>query len=111
MIDWERVDCLREEIGEDDFNEVVQLFIEEVEEVAARLENSGTPEERERDLHFLRGSALNLGFSQLAARCHSDEMRAAAGETVDLGPVISLYNASRRDFLERLGRILPGTAA
>lgn len=31
MIDWTRVDELRDEIGTDCFDEVVELFIEEVE--------------------------------------------------------------------------------
>ena len=33
MIDWKRVRELRDEIGEEDFSEVVDLFLEEVEEV------------------------------------------------------------------------------
>jgi hypothetical protein len=110
MIDWERVDCLRDEIGEEDFEEVVRLFIEEVEEVVERLERSGTAGEREADLHFLKGSALNLGFSDLAALCQTEERRAAGGTTVETEPVIRLYFASRRAFLKGLGR-LPGEAA
>lgn len=111
MIDWERVGCLRDEIGETDFGEVVRLFIEEVEEVTERLERPGTPGQREADLHFLKGSALNLGFSDLAALCHAGERRAAAGETVEVGPVIALYAASRRAFLSGLDRGVPGAAA
>lgn len=111
MIDWERVDCLRREIGEADFDEVVRLFIEEVEEVAERLERTGSPRQREADLHFLKGSALNLGFTELAALCHGNERRAAAGETIETAPVIALYLASRRAFLARLGRDVPGEAA
>ena len=33
MIDWSRVNELRDEVGAEDFEEVVELFLEEVEEV------------------------------------------------------------------------------
>lgn len=103
MIDWARVETLRQEIGEEDFSEVVRLFVEEVEEVVARMERPGTPAQQEADLHFLKGSALNLGFTDLAALCQTEERRAAGGEAVDTRPVIGLYTASRRAFLARLG--------
>ena len=37
MIDWTRVDELRNEVGNDDFLEVAELFLEEVDEVISRL--------------------------------------------------------------------------
>ena len=37
MIDWPRVKELREEVGAEGFGEVVDLFIEEVEEVISKL--------------------------------------------------------------------------
>ena len=35
MIDWARVSELRDEVGEGDFDEVVELFLEEVDEAIA----------------------------------------------------------------------------
>ena len=67
MIDWERVADLRSEVGEDDFFEVVDMFLEEVEEVIDRLTSSPEPARFEDDLHFLKGSALNLGFRHFSA--------------------------------------------
>lgn len=110
MIDRERVDCLREEIGQQNVKELVRLFMNEVAEVVGRLKRLGSPGERETDLQFLKGSALNLGFSDLAALCQTGERRAAGGATVETGPVIKLYSASRRAFLHRPGR-LPREAA
>lgn len=98
MIDWKRVETLRAEIGEDDLDEVVALFLEEVEEVLERLPRPASPKQREADLHFLKGSALNLGFADLAAACQRDEASAARGEDVDPGPIISLYSASKQAF-------------
>lgn len=99
MIDWDRVDCLRQEIGEEDFVEVLRLFMQEAEDITRRLAYPGPPSAREADLHFPRGSALNLGFSDLAALCLDQERRAGHGEEIDTGPVIRLYLASRERFL------------
>ena len=40
MIHWPRVVELRDEVGPEDFDEVVDLFIEEVQEVIERLQQS-----------------------------------------------------------------------
>ena len=36
MIDWTRVASLKAEIGDEDFDEIVPLFIEEVSEITER---------------------------------------------------------------------------
>ncbi|MDO9526275.1 MAG: Hpt domain-containing protein [Gemmobacter sp.] len=102
MIDWGRVESLRAELGNDDFGEVVDLFLEEVEEVIARLKRKPDPASYEEDLHFLKGGALNLGFRALSDACHEGERRAADGrpETVDINLVIELYQKSRISFLQ-----------
>ncbi len=41
MIDWERTRELREEIGDEDYAEVIDLFFEEVDEAIARLRRPG----------------------------------------------------------------------
>ena len=45
----------------------------------------------EEDLHFIKSSALNLGFSNLSALCQAGERQAASGEAggVDLAPVFA----------------------
>lgn len=101
MIDWNRVHELKDEIGEEDFAEVAEMFIAEVEEVIARLETAPDPATYEDDLHFIKSSALNLGFAQLSSLCQEGERRAAAGdaEAVDLAPVLASYGASKAAFL------------
>jgi histidine phosphotransfer protein HptB len=55
MIDWKRVEELKEEIGIDGFVEVVDMFLDEAEG-AVRALISGLPEgEVEGQLHFLKG--------------------------------------------------------
>lgn len=103
MIDWGRVDALRSEIGADDFAEVVVLFLDETDEVIARLPSCTSAKALEAALHFLKGSALNLGFADLAQLCQDGERRAAAGDaTVDTGPVIASYGASKTTFARGL---------
>ncbi|MDZ4311820.1 MAG: Hpt domain-containing protein [Cypionkella sp.] len=88
---------LRSEIGEDDFAEVVAMFLEEADEVIARLSRTVGAKALEADLHFLKGAALNLGFARFAAACQSGERRAAAGDTaVDVAQVCSSYQASKQ---------------
>jgi len=101
MIDWARVDELRDEIGPDDFAEVIDLFLEEVDEAFARLQAGPDPEKLEDDLHFLKGGALNLGFQALAAQCQTGEKAAADGQagTIDLGALCATYQSSRNAFL------------
>ena len=103
MIDWFRVTELRDEIGAEDFEEVVEIFLEEVEGVLDKL-RTGDRSQLEQDLHFLKGSALNLGFEKFSSTCQDGERRSSQGEgdTVDLPGVISLYESSKATFLTEL---------
>lgn len=100
MIDWGRVCELRDEIGAEDFAEVVQLFLDETEKVANKLCKDKSDHAIESALHFLKGSALTLGFRDLAALCQIGEKAAAAGrgDTIDLAQVIAIYEQSKRAF-------------
>lgn len=105
MIDWERVRELHSEIGDDGFAEVVELFLDEVEAVVLML---GTrPDKLEEDLHFLKGSALNLGFRDFGWHCQQGEKRAAAGEgaQVDLPDIRASYDRSKVEFLGHIGEV------
>lgn len=96
MIDWARTTELRAEIGADDFDEVVALFLDEADEVIARLPTCASAKAMEDALHFLKGSALNLGFAELAALCQEGERQAAAGVAgQDTARVAACYHASK----------------
>lgn len=101
MIDWARVQELKDEIGEDDFAEVATMFMSEVEDVIARLGASPYPAAYEHELHFLKSSALNLGFTQMAALCQEGESRSAAGlaESVELAPIFAAYDEAKAELL------------
>lgn len=104
MIDWKRIDELRGEVGPEDFDEVVELFLEEVEEVIARLRESPVLNGLEGDLHFLKGSALSLGFSSFSGLCEHGERLSASGRPgdVNLAAILTCFDQSRAAFLEHL---------
>lgn len=103
MISWDRVNELKEEIGEEDFAEVAEMFLEEVDEVIERLRTKPEPDQYEQDLHFLKSSSLNLGFQALSKLCGEGERLAAEGKSdaVQLGPVFETYSASKEAFTAR----------
>ena len=106
MIDWTHVAELRSDMGES-FDEVVAVFLDEVEEGIARLDSGSDGEVLAADLHFLKGAALNLGFRQFAGLCASSENQASSGhaDEVDLDAVRASYAASRVAFLEGLPKL------
>ena len=110
MIDWKRVAELKEEIGADGFVEVADMFLDEAEGAVCALMAGLAPEEVEGQLHFLKGSALNLGLADLSALCQSGERQAGQGNgaAVDLGRIASVYEASKAAFL---GALAKGNAA
>ncbi|MEP5153142.1 Hpt domain-containing protein [Planktotalea sp.] len=102
MIDWARISELRDEIGAEDFEEVVELFLSEVEERLDVLSADKPIPEQEEDMHFLKGSAMNLGFDQLAALCHEGEKSANSGVSVTgLKAIIETYETSKSEFLSK----------
>src|SRR6056297_2338394 len=104
MIDWARVRDLRDEVGEDAFEDVVDLFIEEVQEVVGRLRSDPDPAMFEEDLHFLKGSALNLGFAAFGEACQLGESAAAAGRAaeLDIDAILESFDQSRAVFTAQL---------
>jgi HPt (histidine-containing phosphotransfer) domain-containing protein len=109
MIDWKRVEELKEEVGADGFVEVADMFLDEADGAVRALVAGLPAEEVEGQLHFLKGSALNLGLSDLAAICQEGERKAAAGQgaAVDTAQVAAIWHASR---LGLLGSLSPNQA-
>ncbi len=102
MLDWARIAELREEVGEEDFAEVANLFLEEVEETLASLDPQASADTVERDMHALKGACLNLGFSDLSAAAQSGETAARGGDTggVDPAALRALFDGARAGFLD-----------
>lgn len=110
MIDWARVTTLRDEVGEEDFAEVVEIFIEEVTEMVQRLRDAPRIETLGADLHALKGSALNLGFMDFSELCQAGETAAADGQadTIVLSPILDSYDKSKQALLDGLSEGVAG---
>lgn len=108
MIDWIKVRELRDDVGAEDFDEVVELFLEEVQETIDKLTAGVDPTCLEEDLHFLKGSALNLGFSDFSRLCQTGEKMSGEGQAanVDVAAILSTYAASKAAFLAEMTRQL-----
>ncbi len=106
MIDWSRVSELRNEIGAEDFGEVVDLFLEEVGEVIARLRHDPDRAQLEQDLHFLKGSALSLGFRSFSLQCQDGERKSAQGQadSVDIDGILAEFEISKTAFLAEVSQ-------
>ncbi|MEM8692990.1 MAG: Hpt domain-containing protein [Pseudomonadota bacterium] len=101
MIDWDRVKLLREEVGEEDFEEVVDIFLEEVDEGVQPLRKGDGVAGLAERMHSLKGSALNLGFAEFSTLCQTAETMSANGRAtdVDLADIVGCYDQSRTVFV------------
>ena len=106
MIDWQRVTTLRDEIGAEDFEEGVPMFLEEVEAVTDELRTQPDISTLEEHMHFLKGSAVSLGFAAFSDMCHDGEAMAAAGNgaQIDVPAILDCYTASKDAFLTGLSQ-------
>lgn len=103
MVDWNRVNDLRREVGEENFDEIIAMFLEETDAVIHRLSWQTSAKVLENDLHFLKGSALNIGLATLAGLCQLGEKQAALGDTdIDLSRIAKVYQLSRAELLGAL---------
>ena len=73
VFDLDRLMSLRDDIGAEDFTEIVLLFFSEIGEKLEQMGAAVAPPSAG-DFHFLRGSAANLGF-----RRHGPRLRRGGG--------------------------------
>lgn len=105
MIDWAQVNELRVEMGEA-FDELVDAFLQETDEGMGRLDPGDALPDQAAALHFLKGSALNLGFHSFARLCAEGEEAANRGQSPAFDPdaLHDCYVQSRTEFLAGLAR-------
>ncbi|KAB7614675.1 Hpt domain-containing protein [Amylibacter sp. SFDW26] len=104
MIDWAQVRQLQEDVGADEMDEVVELFLDEVDEV---MENLATgyeamaPNDRSAAFHLLKGCASNLGFKTFADQCSQGEDVTKAGNEPDfkVADLVQVYASSKASFM------------
>ncbi|WP_424972193.1 Hpt domain-containing protein [Dinoroseobacter sp. S76] len=104
MIDWNRVRELQDEIGADDFGEIVEVFMEEVETAIGQLPDADKGADLEALMHLIKGCAWNLGFRALGKLCADGEAAAAAGDgaSVNITEITAAFEAAKSVFSEGL---------
>ena len=97
MICWNRVQELKEEVGEDDFTEIVSLFLEETEAALGQLKAATDAEDIAALLHSLKGSALNLGFEEMSRLCNDGTGASAGGPgwRDELARIVKVFEDSK----------------
>ncbi|GEM_PF-502339 len=102
IVDWAQLADLKSAVGEDDFADIADVFLDEAAEALGRLDASD-PAALAEGLHFLKGSALNLGFTAFARLCAEGEVAARAGQPVDPGPLVEAFDTARALLLQDQG--------
>ena len=98
MIDWDRINELRRDFGEEDFAEIAEAFLSEVEAKLSSLDP--TSRSLADDFHFLKGSAANLGFKALQAACSPAELQPDPDK---ISEIKALFQASKEQFSASVG--------
>ena len=81
---------MRDDIGAEDFTEIVLLFFSEIGEKLEQMGAAVAPPSAG-DFHFLRGSAANLGFVAMVRACEEAEGACREGRPPDLAAVVHSY--------------------
>lgn len=100
MIDWTRINELKEELGEEDFAEVFTIFLDEVQDSVDSLTATPSGAELESILHSVKGNALTVGFSKLADLASVGEVLAGQGKSVDLDEITNAHSQSKAIFAQ-----------
>ena len=93
-VDWDRLNELKQDIGEEDFADVAILFVSELQETLACLTADMA---KASDFHFLRGSAANLGFTALVDACSAAEAACESGAVPDVDAVKAAFQAAMEE--------------
>ena len=105
MIDWGQVKSLRDEVGHEDFDEVVELFLEEVEEeVVTRPPEQSANDRTGKRSPLSKRQRDEFGVFRIFDALPGRRIRAASGHAVeiDIDKVINCYAVSKTKFIEEL---------
>ena len=80
MIDWDRILELTAEVGEDGITEIIEIFLEEMDEALEELAALSDASQIADKLHFLKGSAQNIGLTDTGRLCERLEADAKSGD-------------------------------
>lgn len=69
MIDWQRIEELKEDFGPDGLEDLLPVFVEEIQTAIAELSSDCGNQDIAAKAHFIKGSAANLGLTELTKLC------------------------------------------
>ena len=103
MIDWQQVRQLQEDVGKEEMPEVIELFLCEVDEAMAELDQNQsalTVDESAAAFHFLKGCASNLGFKDFGDMCSNGEQiaKSGLGPNFKISELMLVYLESKKQF-------------
>jgi len=101
MLDWTHIDQLKKDVGSHEFAEIVDLFFVEVEGLFKRLNHESAVAN---DMHFLKGSAANLGFAELSKSCQIAQHQLVAGQPAGLQQIVTVFEKSKHAFIAGLAQ-------
>lgn len=103
MIDQNRLSELRNDIGDDSIAEIIQLFCDEIEQAFAQLDSTDRNTAAEA-LHFIKGSALNIGLVQVGQLCERAEAQLLNEShfNVSATDIKRAYSAARKFLMDSL---------
>ena len=93
MLDLDQLETLQAEIGADGYAEVADLLVCEIADGITALGTQPTGADLSAQFHYLKGSALNLGFRDFAALCAQGE-QGEQGLPVDTAALQQVFDAS-----------------
>lgn len=105
MIDWQQVQQLQEDVGKEEMEEVIELFMSEVDEAMEKLEANYAgmvPSDRSAAFHFLKGCASNLGFRAFGTKCSLGEEATKDGNdpSFQISELVAIYENSKQVFFQ-----------
>lgn len=103
MLDWNRIHELRNEVGDDEFKLILELFLDEVEGALMHLSKRNAGKLAD-DLHFLKGCAWNLGFRDFGKLCDEGERLVAVNTPAafDIEAMMACYSTSKQAIIREL---------
>jgi HPt (histidine-containing phosphotransfer) domain-containing protein len=110
MINWAQIDSLISDVGEEDVAEVIEIFLDEVDQKLDDMRGiapKSEPQDMAADLHFLKGSALNIGFEEMGQFCSKAEnqFKSGSGDPQGVVQAIAVLFEQSRSVLETRIRI------
>lgn len=101
MLDWTRISELQDDLGEDGFAEMSELFLQEIATILDQLIPESAVTTWESQLHMIKGCALNMGLGALAG--YAAQLEQNAHQTLawdaEIVRLRDLFADSRQEFL------------